>query len=870
MTVTEFQGDEDYRLPRHSKPVRYVLRLAPDLELATFSGEEVLELDVLESTSVIVMNACDLEIERATIAVGAPSTGESQATPVEATISFDREQERVSFTFSSPFPPGRYEFRCTFRGVLNDKLCGFYKSTFVDEDGIGQTIATTQFEETDARKAFPCFDEPDRKAIFDVTLDVASGMTALSNGPELSRVDLGDGTERVHFGETIPMSTYLVAFIVGPLEATAVVDVDGVALRVFTVPGRTSLAGLALEIGAHSLRFFSDYFEIGYPGSKLDLVALPDFASGAMENLGCVTFREATLLADPENASRGEVEMLVEVVAHEIAHMWFGDLVTMNWWNGIWLNEAFATFMALQCQDDFRPSWNSFGSFSRSKAGAFYEDALHATRPIEFPVRHPEEAAAMFDVLTYEKGASILWMIEQFLGRDRFRAGIRNYLRAHLYGSTETSDLWDALEGEAGSLPIRNIMNTWIFQGGFPAVSIQLDNGESGAAIALRQEPFSYLPGSEQKVSAIGSNWLIPIIAASIGLPNETTRIILGSETEIVPTNGTPLVINSGGSGFYRVHYDDVIYATLSSRLADLTEIERFNLTSDTWAFILAGRSALSRICDLGKLLRDDLDPYIWSILIGAFGLMNSLVPTKRRGEFESFAKEQLRPLFDQIGWTPNTGDNEQTPLLRAALVSSLGIVLEDENVIKHCRDLFGADLSGLATVDGDLAASVLGVVASHADEYTFDLLVERYRNPRDPNDQLRHLGALAKLGDNDLAARVHQMCLGEIRSQNAPYVIRAMLLNHKINAATWAFVSKHYDEIVRRFPENSIPRMLDGISGLGQLDENGDPVLANDVREFCDTNIHGARRKLVERSLESLEINLRLAKRLISESFSS
>jgi puromycin-sensitive aminopeptidase len=324
--MTNELNEADYRLPRQVRPYRYVLRLAPDLERATFSGDEAIELEVVEPTTTIVMNACDLNVSTATIGSGWLSDGLDPGEPTVGTISLDEELERINFSFKTPLAAGRYTLSCVFHGELNDKLRGFYKSTFTDEAGTEHTIATTQFEDTDARRAFPCFDEPDRKAIFDVTLDVPASMTAVSNGEELSSTDLGDHVRRVRFSATIPMSTYLVAFVVGPLEATEPVNVDGVTLRVYTVPGKLHLAGHALEAGAHALRFFSTYFDIAYPGTKLDLVALPDFAAGAMENLGCVTFREAILLADPKSASRNELERLSEVVEHEIAHMWFGDL----------------------------------------------------------------------------------------------------------------------------------------------------------------------------------------------------------------------------------------------------------------------------------------------------------------------------------------------------------------------------------------------------------------------------------------------------------------------------------------------------------------------------------------------------------------
>ncbi len=357
--------------------------------------------------------------------------------------------------------------------MLNDKLKGFYRSTFVDTDGEQQVIATTQFEATDARRAFPCWDEPELKAVFGVTLVVDDDLAALSNAQELSRSPRGDGKVAVRFADTMKMSTYLVAFIVGPLDVTLPVDVNNTPLRVAYPRGKGHLTDYALDVGRFCLDFFADYYGIVYPGGKLDLVAVPDFAFGAMENLGCVTFREVLLLVDPAEVTQPELQNVTDVIAHELAHMWFGDLVTMKWWNGIWLNEAFATFMEMLATDAYRPEWDRWVSFGLSRSAAFDVDSLKSTRPIEYPVESPEDAEGMFDILTYEKGAAVVRMLEQYLEPEPFRDGIRRYLAQHQFENTETTDLWDAIEQATGE-PVRRMMDSWIFQGGFPVVDVDL------------------------------------------------------------------------------------------------------------------------------------------------------------------------------------------------------------------------------------------------------------------------------------------------------------------------------------------------------------------------------------------------------------
>ncbi|HEX9968923.1 MAG TPA: M1 family metallopeptidase, partial [Acidimicrobiales bacterium] len=452
------EPEPSYRLPRDVEPTRYELTLTPDLSAFTFAGEERVHVTVHTEVGSIVLNALELDIHTAELVDPAGNS-------IDASVAYDVEEERAVLTLDRPAAPGEWWLRLTFTGVISESLRGWYRSSFTDDAGETRVIATTQFEATDARRAFPCWDEPDRKAVFSVTLIVDDGLLAVSNGPVVEDEDLGNGKRQVRFGDTMPMSTYLVALVVGPLVATSAVDVDGTPVRVVCVPGKDHLAEFSLEVAAHSLRYFTRYFDIPYPAEKLDLVALPDFAMGAMENLGAVTFRESLLLIDPAAASRVELERLADVVAHEVAHMWFGDLVTMKWWNGIWLNEAFATFMELLCVDDFRPDWQRWVSFGLTRGGALNTDALASTRPIEFPVSRPSEAEEMFDVLTYQKGAAVLRMLERYLGADEFRSGIRRYLKAHEYGNAETTDLWDAIEDATGE-PVRRIMDSWIFQGG--------------------------------------------------------------------------------------------------------------------------------------------------------------------------------------------------------------------------------------------------------------------------------------------------------------------------------------------------------------------------------------------------------------------
>ena len=497
-------SQDPYRLPRHIIPAHYDLRIEPDLSSHLFTGHEVVTLTVVEPTVEIVLNATELEVSSAILFgdVGLPRTG---------TGAHGRKLQRCRISFPSVVPPGNWKLNLAFQGTLNDKLRGFYRSSYKDEQGLARSLAATQFEATDARRAFPCWDEPQFKAVFAVTLAIDPALTAISNTRIVDERQEG-GKRVLRFAESMKMSTYLVAFIVGRLESTAPIMAQGTPVRLWSVPGKQHLTPFGHDIAVYSLNFLADYYGIPYPGDKLDLIAIPDFASGAMENLGAITFRETALLLDQRTATHAEQGRIADVVAHENAHMWFGDLVTMAWWNGLWLNEAFATFMEMLVVDAWKPEWERWTAFGMSRAAALSVDGLISTRPIEFPVRAPKEAEAMFDVLTYEKGASVLRMLEQHIGPTVFREGVRRYLATHAYGNAETTDLWVSL-GQAAKQDVPALMNEWIFSPGYPLVTLQAD---SPSTLKLSQRRFTYAEDTSTTSPEPGEQrWHIPIRSAS-------------------------------------------------------------------------------------------------------------------------------------------------------------------------------------------------------------------------------------------------------------------------------------------------------------------------------------------------------------------
>ncbi len=831
--------DAAYRLPAGVRPHAYRLVLVPDLAAATFSGDVEIDLTIEEPVTSIVLNAAELEITFAELNDGDPDHGYA-LTPSE--IALDEEEERATLTFAAPLASGPATLHLSFTGILNDKLRGFYRSTFVDESGTERVIATSQMESTDARRAFPCFDEPALKATFEITLVVDEDLAAYSNGAVAEETREPGGKRRVRFAPTMVMSTYLVALVVGPLEATPPADVDGVPLRVVHPPGKGHLTEFALDVGAHALRFFTEYFGIPYPGGKLDLVAIPDFAFGAMENLGCVTFRESVLLVDPAQAARVELERVADVICHEVAHMWFGDLVTMRWWNGIWLNEAFATFMEVLAVDAYRPEWQRWVSFGVERESAMAVDGLHTTRSVEFPVGRPEEAQGMFDVLTYQKGGSVLRMLEQFLGPDVFREGINDYLTTHAYGNSDTAGLWAALDRSSGR-QVGALMDTWIDQGGYPLITV----GDDGR---LSQQPFSY---SGRPGGAIGTHWQVPVLLRTLDAPDDEPDTLLldgtgGTGSELEPG----VLVNAGGSGFYRVSYPTPQIERLAARLADLAPLERYNLVSDSWAATLAGRTPLADLVRLARALADsgERDPSVWSVVIGALGLFDRVVPEPGRPTLALAVRALLGPLADDLGWDPRADDTERTPLLRGSVLRTLGTIGEDPLIRAEAVRRFAA--AETVPLQADTEGAVLDIVALQGGAAEFEAFLERFRSPATPQEENRYLYALASFDDEALATRAFDLALTEVRTQNAPFLVQALLVNRVTGPSTWRRVVASWDALVDRYPSNIFPRMLEGVRTLC-----APPELAAEVTRFVEAHPVAGSGRMVDQILERLAVSV-------------
>ena len=822
-----------YRLPRTIAPHRYTLALQPDLSAATFSGHVIIDATANGSAEHILLNSIELDIQSVKV------DGD------DATFELTADTERL--LVHRAVEEGPVAIEITFTGVLNDKLRGWYRSTYRDADGNEQVIATSQMQATDCRRAFPCFDEPDFKAVFDITLIIEPHLLAVSNGPEVERTPHPDGTVAVRFAETMPMSTYLVAVVVGPLEATEPVmvprpDGDPIPLRIVHVPGKGHLTAFGLDVGAFALDWYQRYYDIPYPTQKCDMLALPDFAAGAMENLGCITYRENLLLADSATATQIELQTLADVVTHELAHMWFGDLVTMKWWNGIWLNEAFATFMEVACCDAYRPDWLRWSAYSLERSAAFEVDSLDSTRSIEFPVEAPHDCDGMFDVLTYQKGGSLLRMLEQYLGEEEFRRGVSHYLSTHEYGNTETSDLWDAIEeavsmGDGPVAPVRKMMDSWIWQPGYPLVSARLD----GATLVLSQQRFAFGDTDDPTIFVVPLHLRIDGQERKVLLEDFEARVAL-------PSADSTVVVNAGGHGFVRVGYDAALRSRLvGAELESLTIIDRYNLVDDAWSEVVAGRLTAFDFLRFVEGFGAERDLAVWqAITVGLRGV-GRLVEGDAHAAFEARVTELMRPALAELGWEPTPGESNLRAKLRGLLVNTTAVLGNDADAQQRCRALLQHE-----GCDPELLAASVNAVAAVGTDDDYDAYLEKFRSAPTPQEQLRYMYALADFPtEAQLRRTIEFAWSGEVKTQNAPFLLNRCIANRWHGTVAWQSLSRRWAEANERFPDNTIVRMIDPVKLLTR------PEVAADVESFFAEHPIPQAVKTLEQVLERQRVNV-------------
>ncbi|MGA7242878.1 MAG: M1 family metallopeptidase, partial [Terracidiphilus sp.] len=730
------------RLPTTVRPQHYSLTLAPDLKAATFIGSETIDVMIAEPTGTITLNAHDLTFQSVKI----EAAGKTQS----ASISLDKEKEQATFTVPEKLPAGKATLSIEYTGILNGELRGFYLSKTARRN-----YAVTQFESTDARRAFPSFDEPAFKATYDISLIVDKGDTAISNGPIVSDAPgPGEGKHTLKFLTTPKMSTYLVAFLVGDFQCSSG-EQDGVAIRTCSTPDKVALTSYGVEVAKYVLHYYNTYFGIPYPLKKLDLIGLPDFEAGAMENFGAITYRETALLIDPKTASINAKTQVAIVIAHEMAHQWFGDLVTMQWWDNIWLNEGFATWMENKPVEAMHPEWKVDQAVASGMDGTLNLDAQPTTRAIRARADTPAEIEQMFDGISYGKASDVLLSVENYVGPETFRKGVHNYLAAHLYGNATAEDFWNA-QTATSHKPVDKIMESLIAQAGVPLLTFsQPQNGR----VQVSQKRF-YMTPSIQPDAA--QKWTLPVCFKTTD-DKQDCQLLAPDTTSLAVPQGALFFANADGNGYYRTSYSPADYAALASHVENsLSPTERISLIGDEWAQVRANKATVGNYLDLVAAVKADPNSNVVSSALDGLGAVSARIAStpEEKDALDAWFRQTFAPEYDKLG-PPSDGDSPDKKQLRALLFAALGEA-KDQQVLAQAREISAKYLADPNSVDPNLAQTALQISARNGDAALFDQLQKIAETSTNPEIQIGALRLLAMFEDPELAQRALEYAVSD------------------------------------------------------------------------------------------------------------
>jgi puromycin-sensitive aminopeptidase len=765
--------DRTFRLPTGVRPVAYEASLSLDLDGRAFTGTERVELALGGAASELVLHAAELAVTHAVVHAAGREVAPVEIRPVG-------ESETVVLRFAEPLPAGTATLELAWSGRMSPGLRGLYAA--------GGGIAATQFEAADARRVFPCFDEPGFKARWRLSIEAPKPGVVLSNGTPEREEDLG-GRRRITFSETPPLPTYLVALVVGRVEAHPPVSVRGVPVRTWAAPEKVALTGFGEDVAVEVLPRLEDYFGVPYAFGKVDQVGLPEFEAGAMENAGLVTYREVALLLDPATASLAQKKRVAEVITHELAHQWFGNWVTMTWWDDLWLNEAFATWMAFKVVDAWNPAWRVWLEFDQGKAAAMHLDALRSTHPIRADVHSVAEAGEAFDLITYEKGGAVLRMIEGYLGAERFRDGIRLYMRRHAKGNSVADDLWAAL-AEASGEPVVELANAWIRQPGFPLVSVS----RRGGTLRLDQRRFFSDPAAARERED-ATLWPVPLVLRhGRGESAKVERVLLRERSAEVQLSADAdvefLCANAGATGFYRVAYDDAGLAALGASLARLRPEERIQLLSDEWALVRANAREVGAFLELVTRFGAEEDYAVLDEIVGRLATIeHRLLADADRQRFAALVVTLFGPQLAATGWEAAQGEPDAVRLRRAAAVRALGLVARSAGVTREAATRLERWIRGdRAALEPNLHDAAVTMAAREGSAELFERFRALFAKETDPAFRRRWLLALASFEEPALAARGVELLFGdEVPLQDTSSFAASLLGNRTAREPFWA-----------------------------------------------------------------------------------
>ncbi|HUY94250.1 MAG TPA: M1 family metallopeptidase [Terracidiphilus sp.] len=772
-----FPAARAQRLSGDALPTHYDLKLTPDLKTATFAGVETIDVKLKHPGKSITLNSLEIEYQSVTIT----AAGKLQ----KATVTSDKQKEQTTFTVADEIPAGLAVLHIRYTGILNNELRGFYLSKTKQRN-----YAVTQFESTDARRAFPSFDEPAMKATFTLTMVVDKGDTVISNtGIVAETPGPGPDQHTLRFEETPKMSTYLLAFLVGDFTCINAVE-DGVKLGVCTTPDKADLAPYALTVAKFVLHFYDDYFGIHFPLKKLDLIGIPDFEAGAMENFGAITYRETDLLIDPKTASIGSKKNVAEVVAHEMAHQWFGDLVTMQWWNNTWLNEGFATWMEDKPVAAMHPEWNIPQDVAEQLDGTMNYDAQPTTRAIRATANTREEIEQMFDAISYGKAGAVLNMVENYEGKETFRQGVHKYLTEHEYGNATAEDFWNA-QTAASHKPVNKIMDSLVAQPGVPLLTFgEPENG----TVSVEQGRFYLSPSIKPDVT---HKWTMPVCFKTGG--GQDCEVLASDTTSLKIPAGALFFANAGGVGYYRSSYPPDKYAALVAQVeTGLKPTERISLIGDEWAKVRADKATVGDYLNLVAAVKADPNAPVVGSALGGVGAIYQRVAAIEQ-EKEAIAKwlrAAFSPEYEKLGPAEAT-DSPDKKELRAELFGVLGYYGKDPQVLSDAHELAEKYLSDPASVDPTLGQTALAIAARNGDAALFDRLQQVYETSKNPQLSDTALRLLAQFENPALEERALEYATSsKVRNQDAAIQLAIALQIDATRERAWDFVKSHWDQV--------------------------------------------------------------------------
>jgi aminopeptidase N len=816
------------RLPQSVIPRHYTMAIEVDLAKESFSGEETIDVDVREPVTSIVLHAVQLQIGKVSVAGMTASVGDGPA------------EEMIALNLPKPLPAGPATLRIPFAGKLTRQLRGLYLGVWK-----GKKYALSQFEATDARRAFPCFDEPALKATFDITLVTHGGdeVSAISNAPVKQMAKLGGVRRGWHFRTTPRMSTYLVAMLAGDFRCVST-SFDGIPISVCAPPGKQQLGRYGLRVAESVLRYYDNYYGIKYPFEKLDLIAVPDFEAGAMENAGAITFRDTALLVDERTGSVAAKRRVAETIAHEIAHMWFGDLVTMQWWNDIWLNEGFATFMSDKPLEPWQPSWHLEQAAASNSRNSISLDAQRSTRAIRTNAETSAAINELFDGIAYGKTAAVLRMIEHWLGEETFRDGIRTYLRKYSWSNATAEDLWSTLAATSKK-PVDEVMRTFVVQAGAPLLHASETCVDGQRRVALSQERML------MRGEASAETWSIPMCERTLGATaDERCGIVATKEATLLrgPCNGAPLLLNAAGSGYFLVDYSPEQRAAIRANLGKLTPEEEIALHGDEWLLVRYLRRDAGDYLTLAEALpRPAPLQVVESIASNLQFLDERVVTDAERPRWQAAVRELLRGQAPP-SWRAASSESDEARTRRAIVLGTLGVVGGDAEVIREARGVAENAIRRPESVDGALAERALTIASASGNPALYDQLLTASEQSASPELRNRYLAQLAFFRDPKLVARtVDHVFGGSIRSQDIPWMTSRLLSNPAARGAAWIAVKQHWPMLTEKVP-TSLHNILGALGGFC------DRGARDDVAAFFAKNPPGEGERALRRSLEAID----------------